>query len=233
MTPGTRALTRRATLGLGAAGLLALLGCDPRQAAYFLQPFEPQVPPACPALKGKRVVLIAKMAQGSGSDFVTLDRDLTRSLATILREKIKKIDLVDPEKTWAWDQAHPNWSDPAELAVAFEADMVVFIEIAHFQIESPSSPGMYEGHASTHMRVFERTHPTDTNGKPMTDLPKECKVIYEGDRESTFPKRGPVPVSSEVTSIVFKNRFLKLVTEEISWHFVEHAHGDEIQDVSF
>lgn len=215
------------------AGLASLTGCDPRMAMYFLQPFEPTTPPPCPALKGKRVVLIGKMVPGATNDFVNLDRELTKQVATALRAGVKKIELVELDRVWEWDQAHPTWTDPGELARAFEADMVVVLEIGSFQIQSPSSPGMYEGRSTVQIRVVEYDHPKDDRGKPLTDLPKEVNSIYDGTRDTTFPLRGPMPATSEVSPMAFKTKFLKLVATEVSWHFVPHATGDTIQDVKF
>jgi hypothetical protein len=216
-----------------ALGLATLAGCDPRQAMYFLQPFEPKVAAPGPSLKGKKVVLIAKATPGATGDFVALDRELTREVRSLLAAKVKKIELVDDTKVWTWDQAHPNWSDPAELAEAFDADIAIMLEIGMFQIQSPSSPDMFEGHSAVHIRVVERAHPKDDRGREQTDRPKQTSVIYDDDRETTFPVRGPVPASAEVTATGFKNKFLKLVATEVSWHFVDHAPGDNIQEVKF
>src|SRR4051794_14040649 len=115
MTPRPHARTRRAAaLTIAAAGLLTLAGCDPRALLYFLQPNDPTIPPpkGSPALKGKRVVLLTHSVASTG-DFVSLDRDLHREFANILRENVKKIDLVNPDKVWAWVEGHPNWTDPA------------------------------------------------------------------------------------------------------------------------
>lgn len=232
--PYRQGVGRRLVLSMAVvAGLASLSGCDPRMAMYFLQPFEPTIPPPCPALKGKRVVLIGKLVPGATNDFIRLDRELTKQVGTALRANVKKIDLVEQERVWDWDQAHPNWTDPGELAKAFEADMVVVLEIGSFQIQSPSSPGMYEGRSSVQIRVVEYAHPKDDRGKPMTDLPKEVNSIYDDTRDTTFPLRGPLPASSEVSPTAFKNKFLKLVATEVSWHFVPHATGDNIQDVKF
>jgi hypothetical protein len=237
MTRRPLARTRRAALltttGALALGLVSLAGCDPRQALYFLQPFEPKIPAPGPSLKGKKVVLIAKSAPGATGDFVSLDRELTREVRAILAQNVKKIELVEDSKVWTWDQAHPRWTDPAELAEAFDADLAIVLEVNLFQIESPSSPDMFEGHSAVHIRVVERSHPKDDRGRELTDRPKQASILYDDDRETTFPVRGPLPASAEVTATGFKNKFLKLVATEISWHFVEHAPGDNIQDADF
>src|SRR3954453_17488990 len=90
------ARTRRAAalLLFSAVGMTSLAGCDPRTLIYFLQPWEPTIPAPGPSLKGKRVVVVTHPVPSSMSEFQALDRELTREITTIFREKVKKIDLV-------------------------------------------------------------------------------------------------------------------------------------------
>ncbi len=229
-----RAWRAAAVLVLLVPCLATVAGCDPRMALYFLQPFEPKVDAPGPKLKDKRVVVITKAVPNALNDFATLDRELTREFCSILKTEYgKKIEVVDTDKVYAWDQAHPTWTNPAELATAFDADYVVFFEVGHFQISDPSSPAMYQGNSSVHIHVVENAYPTDDRKRPITDLPKETKVAYTADKDTIFPTHNPMPVSSEVSPTAFKNKFLKLVATELSWNFVDHAPGDDIQDISF
>lgn len=233
--PGRRRLLRAAALLLVAVpGFATLAGCDPRMALYFLQPFEPTVPAEGPDLKDKRVVVVTKAVPAALSDYPTLDRELTREFVALIKAKHgKKVDIVDMDKVFAWDQAHPNWTDVADVAEAFDADVAIFMEVARFQIHDPASPAMYQGHSSVHIHVVERTSPTDDRGKPLADLPKESKVTYTTDKDTVFPIHSPIPISAEVSNSAFKNKFLKLVATELSWHFIDHAPGDNIQDTNF
>jgi hypothetical protein len=233
-TPRLPARTRRAALGFGLActGLLTLAGCDPRALMYFLQPTDPTIPPDAPEdlLKGKKVVVLTHAASRAVSDFRAVDRDVTREFVKILRDNIKKIEVVEPSKVWDWSEAHPSWSEPSEVARAFEADVVIFLEFESFQIEDPSSPGLFKGDSAIHIQVFELKHPTNKKGKEETDKPKEPEVAYDAMANSTFPSRGPIPQEAGVSRAGFKNKFVKLVASELSWHFIGHAYGDDIQD---
>ncbi len=237
MTPRSpkNAWTRRAALTFiaSSAGLLTLPGCDPRTLFYFLQPFEPTIPAPGPSLKGKKVVILTTASANALGASQAIDREINRELATILKANVKKIDLVEPDKVWSWVEAHPTWTDPADAAKAFEADIVIFLEISNFQIEDPKSPGLFEGNSSIHIQVFELAHPKNTKGKPNTAVPKESSSIYEDQRDTVFPIRGPIPAGAGVSRPAFKNKFTKLVATEVSWHFIEHAPGDDIQDVKF
>lgn len=235
MTPRPLARTRRAgafvlSLATAVTGVTGLSGCDPRQAMYFLQPFSPSIEAPCPSLKGKKVVILTTTTNGVQTDFLALDRELTRDLAAILRKEVKKIQLVDTDDVAAWARSHPTWTDPAEVAQAFDADAVILLEVRKYQIQDPSSPGLFEGHSDIHIQVVELAHPKDDRDKPMTDKPKEAKVIYDGDRSTAFPVTGHVPAEAGVSATTFRNTFHKLVVKEVSWAFVPHAPGDNVQN---
>jgi hypothetical protein len=198
---------------------------------FFLQPFEQKIPAPCPSLKGKRVVvLVTSVASGDG---IGIEQEVGRALIDTLTKEIKKIDIVDQTQVRAWAQAKPTWTDPAEAARAFEADVVIFLEIREFETQNPNSPGLFEGHSNTHIRVVELAHPTDSKGRPIPERPKEPKILYEGDRSTNYPVTGHIPMEAGVNGTMFKNRFLGIVVQELSWHFVEHRPGDNIQNTRF
>lgn len=232
MTPRPLARTRRVAckLLLASAGLLLLAGCDPRALLYFLQPFEPTIPPTGPVLKGRKVVVLTHATSSATSDFRSVDRELTREFVKILRDNVKRIEVIEPQRVWDWVDAHPSWSEPAEAAKAFDADVVIFLEMEGFQIQDPSSPGLFKGLAKTHVQVTELAYPKNSKGKPQTDKPKEPDVIFDEIRDTEFPKRGHMEMDASVSRAGFKNKFVKLVATELSWYFVDHAYGDDIQD---
>jgi hypothetical protein len=232
MTPRPHARMRRAVAAslFLAIGLLALAGCDPRPFMYFLQPWEPTIAAPGPSLKGKKVVVLTHAVTGTQGDFLTLDRDLAREFSSLIRTKAKKVELVNQDKVWKWVEGHPNWTDPSELAKAFEADMVIFLEVESFQVQDPHSPGLLEGSAKTHIQAIVMEYPKNSKGKENTDQPKESRVAYDDYQDTSFPVRGPIPVESGVSRGAFKTKFLQVVAAELSWHFVEHAPEDNIQD---
>jgi len=235
MTPRPHARTRRAaaSLVIASAGLLSLAGCDPRTLIYFLQPFEPTIAAPGPSLKGKKVVVLTHAASGTQNDFQAIDHDLAKEVVAIFRKNVKKIDVVDPDKVATWVEEHPTWTDPVEAAKAFDADIVVFLELETFQVQNPSSPGLLEGNARTHIQAFELAHPKNSRGREMTDKPKESHSIWDDYRDTKFPIRGPMPTDTGVSPMAFKTKFLHVVATEISWHFIAHAPEDDIQDVKF
>ncbi len=234
MTPRSLAWMRRlAVLALLVGGSVALVGCDPRPLFYFLQPYGPTIPAPGPDLKGKKVVVLTHATSGSQAEFPTLERDLQREFVASLKKKARKITVVDPEKVATWVEGHPKWTDPADAARDFEADVVIFLELEMFQIQAPGDLNVLQGTSKVHIQVFELTPPKNSKGKPIHDQPKESHSIYDDYQESTFPIRGPVPMDSGVGRAAFKNKFIQVVGSECSWHFVEHSTDDIIQDVKF
>jgi len=117
MTPRARARIQiAAVVALVAGGLIAVSGCDPRTLAYFLQPFESTIEPNGPSLEGKKVVILCNVTSGAVAEFPSLERDVPRILAEILRKKVKKITIVEPDKVATWVEAHPRYTEPADAA---------------------------------------------------------------------------------------------------------------------
>ncbi len=234
MTPRQDAMTRRAALAttlLTGASLLTLPGCG--ELLYFLQPFDPVVPAPGPSLKGKKVVVLTHVAPGAGADYGDLTRDLSRELVTIIRKKVKKIEVVDPDQVAVWVEGHPSWTDPSDAAKAFEADLALFLDVTRFDTEDPRSPGLMEGNSNIHIQLWELAYPKNSSGKENKNQPKESSKIYEEQADTTFPVRGPIPRDTGITPSSFRIKFLKLVATEVSWHFIDHEPGDDIQDVKF
>lgn len=236
MTPRPHARTRRAacSLVLMSAGLLTLAGCDPRTLFYFLQPNEPEipVPDTSPDLTGKRVAVVAHASAGAQGELPTLERDLAREFSRRLQKGVKKVDMVSQEKVWDWVEGHPDWTSPAEIARAFEADYVIFLEIEEFKSKEKGDVNVLHGTSRTHIQVIGLSYPKNSRGRSLTDQPKEEDTVYDEYVESEFPKRGPIGTDSGMSSPKFKKQFLKVVAVECSWHFVPHAPEDAIGDAN-
>jgi hypothetical protein len=231
MTPRFLGKLRIAAVFLVAgASLIALSGCDPRQALYFLQPFSPTIPAPGPSLENKKVVILCNATSSALADFPAVERDFTREFSACLKKKGKKIFVVDPDKIATWVEAHPRWTDPADAARDFDADIVIFLEIEQFQIQAPGDLNMVHGDSKVHIQAFEMKYPTNSKDKPIKDQPKEANNIYDEYAETSFPNRGPLPIDTGTSRSAFKNKFMKIVATEASWHFVEHAEDDSIQD---
>jgi hypothetical protein len=234
MTPRSLAnlKLRLALVAVLAGGtLIAISGCDPRTLAYFLQPWEPTVPAPCQtSFQGKKVVILCHATSGAMEDYSSLERDLTRELTAILRKKVKRITVVDADKVATWVAAHPKWNDPGEVGKDFDADIVVFLEVEQFRLQSPGDLNMLHGESKAHVQVFEMQYPKNSKDKPIKDQPKEAVSVWNEYVETAFPNRGPIPIDTGASRSKFRITFTKIVAKEISWQFIEHAEDDSIQD---
>ncbi|CAN5727039.1 hypothetical protein BH23PLA1_BH23PLA1_41810 [soil metagenome] len=236
MTPRPLARTRRnAARMVLALGLLGLAGgCDPRSLVYFLQPFEQTIKPPCPSLKGKKVVILTYAAAGPRTEIQSIDQDLASGLARILRQEVKRIEIVPQDKVQIWADAHPHYTSPSEAGLAFDADIVIFLEIEQYSTRDRLSPGMLSGSSRVHVQVHELKLPTDDRGKPIEGQPRVSEVIHDDFVETIFPRvQGSFPIDSSINPTSFGKKFFDLVVTEVSWHFVNHAPGDNIQDTNF
>jgi hypothetical protein len=225
-------MRRIAAPALAVGLLLTLTGCDPRTLFYFLQPYESTIPAPGPSLKNKKVVVLTAADSGTLAQFPGLERDLARQFVKNLR-KDKKVTVVDPEKVSDWIQGHPNWTEPTQAARDFEADVVIVLEVEQFRTRHPGDLNVLQGSSKVHLQAFELKHPTNSKGKPMKDQEKESESIYDDYCETEFPRRGPIPMDSGVGEPTFKSKLLQIVSNECSWHFIEHAQADMIEDVRF
>jgi hypothetical protein len=231
MTHRSWVMARLAAIVLVAsASLIATAGCDPRSFLYFLQPDDPTIEPKGPSLEEKKVIILCNVTSMALSQFPSLERDIPRDLGATLKKKSKKITVVPADKVATWVDAHPHWSDPADAARDFDADMAIFLEVEQFQIQTPGDLNMVHGDARVHIQVFEMEYPKNSKDKPIKDQPKEAHNVYDQYQETDFPNRGPLPIDSGNSKSAFKNTFLKVVSKDISWHFVPHAADDSIQD---
>ncbi len=166
MTPRTLGKMRHITASvLLVGGLVALVGCDPRPIFYFLQPFEPTIPAPGPSLQGKKVVVLTHATSGSQAEFPTLERDLNREFVANIKKKAKKITVVEPDKVATWVEGHPRWTDPADAARDFEADVVIFLEMEQFQIQAPGDLNVLQGSAKVHIIASRDGVPQEQQGE--------------------------------------------------------------------
>jgi hypothetical protein len=179
-------------------------------------------PPPPPSLEGKRVMILCNVTSGSLAEFPSLERDLPKDLAAILRTKVKKITVIEPDKVATWVEAHPHWTDPADAARDFDADIAIRLEVEQFRSQTPGDLNMVHGESKVHITVFEMQYPKNSKDKPIKDQPKEAPEVYDEYAETTFPDRGPLPIDTGTGVARFTHTFLKLVVKEVSWHFVPH-----------
>ena len=116
MAPRTLARMRRiAAMIVMFGGMIALVGCDPRPFFYFLQPFEPTIPPPGPELKGKKVVVLTHCTAGTQAEFPGLERDLN-VLQGSAKVHIQAFELAPPKNS----KGKPIHDQPKESKAIYD-----------------------------------------------------------------------------------------------------------------
>ncbi len=193
------------------AGLTTtLVGCRPAALLYYLllAP-EPKIPAEFDSLKGSKTVLLVHASTNAQLAHPTIETELQRLIAKRLLENVEKIQIADPTEVANWCAEHEGYS-LEQLGKAFDADYVVQVELHRFAIEDPSSPELYQGHATATIQV--------------ADVEKGGEIVYDAYVESTFPASRAVP-SSEISALRFRDLYVKRVADEIARHF--HAYRRE------
>ena len=105
-----------------------------------------------------------------------------------MKKKTKKLTVVDPDKVATWVEAHPRWTEPADAARDFDADMVIFLEVEQFQIQAPGDLNVVHGDSKIHILAFEMHFPTNSRDKPLKDQPKEAHDVYNDYAREQLPQ---------------------------------------------
>ena len=200
------------------------------------QPGGPELggpPPAGPAsgpkLDGKKVLVLSSHATPEvGVGPVDLPRELSREVARLLRQEVRTVRIVEPAQVAEWVAHHPSENVAFEAAKALEADLVIFLEVAKFATEDPTTPDLLRGVSSVSVQVWELTAPSSNRGWRIKGQPRQPSKLVEYQVDSTFPVRGPVPKDSGISSSSFRTKFLGVVAREISANFASHPAVVEI-----
>jgi ABC-type uncharacterized transport system auxiliary subunit len=172
-------------------------------AMYAVTPDD--VPAKFKDLQEKRVVVVCRPVAELQFADSAVPRDLTRQVGILLKQKVRKIDLVDEREVSEWADEN-SWQKFTEVGKALKADMVVGIELEHFTLQQ--GPTLFQGHANIRVVV--------------NDMQSGGRQVYEASLpQVTFPTHTPVP-SSEKSEAEFRGLFIKVLAEQIGRHFYPH-----------
>ena len=141
--------------------------------------------------KGKTVAVVCLAETLTDPRFDDVPRDLAKNVELHLSQNVRKITVVPSSKVKKWlDRQDEEMSDFQEFGKAMEADMVLVIYLDSFETSSPTSPGSYQGHASTSFTVYEVSSgkPVASESLPELVYPPNSRVMATDVKESEFRK---------------------------------------------
>ena len=165
-------------------------------------------------LKGKKVAVVCLAESMTDSRYDDVPRDLAKAVGLDLSQKVKKIDIVSPTMVNKWLDRHDNKiEDFQQFGKDMQADMVLVIYLDTFETSSPSSPGSYQGRASTSFSVYE----TKTG---------EIRAS-ESLQEYVYPPNSR-HMGSELRESDFKKRYLFQLSRVIARFFYSYDHRENM-----
>lgn len=191
-----------------AASAPLLVGCHPgllMATGIYMWEGGNLSPAECELLKEQRVVVFCRPPAATEFRHAGASRQLSRAVSMLLRENVKKIDVVPQRKVDEW--LDENDTENFEvLARALKADMVVQIELGHFDLYSGKT--VYKGSSTVQVVV--------------NDMNDDGAVVYERDLgDVLFPVHGDVPIQDKPVS-QFQREYVAVVAQRVAHLFYPH-----------
>jgi hypothetical protein len=217
---------QRRVLGLVVLTAALTSGCDPMASAYFLFGPEPKIEPLLKQVASKDkdvkvVVLTYTNDLTMRPEVMKADRDIAKLTCMFLKKGFEynkeKVTVVPAIKVEDFKKNHPDWHtmDRAEIGRHFEADYVIYLEIAAVSLyEQRSSNQLYRGQADITISLIDVNNPDEEMEQ------REFSCTYPGEG------RGPVPVEDKSLA-AFKLEFFGTVATKLSWHFTSHPTDED------
>lgn len=203
----SRPLFARLSLMLALCALIPSTGCLHMLLAtgIYLWQGGNVVPAECTALEEKRVVVVCRPPASSDFSNAGASRQLNRSISMLLKQNVKKIDMVDPREVDTWlDESHTG--DYIDLGRAVKADIVLVVDMEQFDLYKGKT--LYQGNAIVSLLVH--------------DMQAGGELIWDRQMgQVAFPHNAPIPAADKPQA-QFQREFIGVLANRIAVHFYKH-----------
>lgn len=201
-------------LGGCSLGVMAgkMLTGDPMLPAQFKQMTHTDL------VKNKnKVVVICSTPTAIDAELGGLNLDLIDGITR--RMKVHGIQVVNPDAVAQWiDDNGGVITDPSEMARAFDADYVAWIDVSAFTLKEPNAPKLLRGHTEGFIRVFQ---------VEKIDDDKVALAKYNAEFTVTYPPHQPLSETGR-SAVLFQKEFIDRVCEQLAETFYDHRPGANI-----
>ncbi len=214
MNPKRNRLARSGALLLVAMLLTATTGCTSAllTAMYLTGGSDTQA--EFKDLKKKRVVVVCSPQVELKFRNMNAANKIGESVGKLIQKNVSKVDVVKHDEVIDW-MDNNTYEEYAEVGRALEADMVISIDLYDFDIYKGQT--IFQGKGSYTLCV------TDCS---------TGETVFEKTPDPTFwPPTGGVPASDQSES-QFRNRFIKVFSDQIARTFYSHDHRAYFADDS-
>ncbi len=171
----------------------------------------PRIEAEFDGLEGKRVAVVC-VANSSTYGPNSIANLLERSVAMLLREKGKDIDVIHYDEVADWiDNNDWNQMDYREIGKGVSADMVLAIDVDGIRLHEGMT--LYKGRADVVVTVY--------------NMNEGGKVVFRKTMpEFTFPQNG-ARHSTELSEAQFQQLFVTVLAHDVAKYFYEYQLQDD------
>jgi hypothetical protein len=161
-----------------------------------------------------KLVVICSTPASVDGDLSSLNIDLIDGITR--RMKIQGVKVIDPDEVAKWiDDNGGVITDPSEMAKAFKADYVAWIEVYTFSLKEENSPKLLRGRTSGFIRVYQVE---EVSGERM------ALSAFNTEFNTTFPEHKPVSETGR-SALTFQKEFTDRICDELAEKFYDHRPG--------
>lgn len=202
-------------------GGLMMSGCSLGVMAGKMLRGEPMIPSQFQSMtgtdlsKGKhKLVVICSTPSSVEEELSSLNIDLIDGITR--RMRIQGIDVIDPDEVAKWiDDNGGVITDPSEMARAFKADYVAWIDVYTFSLREENSPKLLRGRSTGYIRVYQVDQ---VNGE------RTALSAFSTEFNTTFPQHSPVSETGR-SALTFQKEFVTRMCEDLAEKFYDHRPG--------
>ncbi len=162
-------------------------------------------PAECTALEQQRVVVFCRQPASHEFRHSGASRMLAERISAKLDVNVPGIEVVAQRHVDNWIDENDS-DDFQELGKAVEADMVVHIDLGHFELFKGKT--VYQGNTDVTVSV----HDMNQKGK---------RVWEKAMGEVLYPRHSGVAVQDKPKT-AFQKEFINVVADEVAVHFYKH-----------
>lgn len=162
-------------------------------------------PAECQELKDRKVVVFCRPPASHEYRHAGAARHVASRVSDLLEMNVTGVDVISQKQVDQWIDENDS-DDYEELGRAVEAELVVRVELGHFELFS--GPNVYQGNADVTVNVYDMTDGGRLLwGKPLGE------VLY--------PVNGGLAIQDKSVS-AFQREFVEIVASAVAKHFYPH-----------
>jgi hypothetical protein len=157
-------------------------------------------------LEEQRVVVLCRPPASYEFRNAGAARAIGANVASLLAEKVKKIDVVSPGEVDNWIDEEGDWDNYKDLGHAVKATRIVYVELDDFDLYRGKT--LYQGRSDITITVYD-----------LTDRDKEVFKRHLG--QVLFPQNSGIPAADKPVQ-AFERQYCQVLSKRIAEYFYRH-----------